>query len=216
VTWGSGGPILPRMHGMPNREEPARPPGVSLSMSDHALSSASAGSPGGCLALGEDLTAFLDRELDTDARARLEAHLALCPTCAREVAALSRTWTLLERYRGIEASPRFLSRLAAQLSSEPEPIETRGSALGALVPRLAAAAAVVALLGTGYLAWMRLGPGRPDGGTDEVAELSEEERAIIADLGILAEKDFEVVRDMPLVEQLPVLDQLTETDLGSM
>ena len=49
------------------------------------------------------LSAYLDRELADDERARVEDHVGICPHCRRVLATLRRT---LERLRDLPASPQ--------------------------------------------------------------------------------------------------------------
>ena len=65
-----------------------------------------------CEEARNEFSALLDGELTPDARDAVEAHLALCADCLREVDGLKRVDTL---YRGLPAQtapPRFEDRVA--------------------------------------------------------------------------------------------------------
>ncbi len=84
------------------------------------------------------------------ASAEAQEHLRNCPACAREVASLQQTMSLLDEWQAPEPSPYFSTRLQAQLREE-----ALAPAYGWLNwlrrPVLAATAAVLIALGVGLL-----------------------------------------------------------------
>lgn len=75
----------------------------------------------GCPRFGEELSAYLDAELDPGARAALEAHLADCPDCRAALGSLTWLDGQLAALPAIEASPQFEARLRARLVRAQEP-----------------------------------------------------------------------------------------------
>ncbi|MBY0497567.1 MAG: CHAT domain-containing protein [Cyanobacteria bacterium] len=111
----------------------------------------------------EILAAYVDGRLSLVERARLESHLALCPTCIAVVAGVVKTLADLSAAIPANVSEPDISR------------ESRRSVLGALV----AAAAVLAVLALPpSLQWLdRAGaPGELDGARTIVAKLTDESR----------------------------------------
>lgn len=63
---------------------------------------------------------YIDDELGVDARLRIEAHLHLCPSCARLLASLRRTVRALGLLRTIDpAGPEVQAGILARLRHEP-------------------------------------------------------------------------------------------------
>lgn len=93
--------------------------------------------------------------LDDIERAAFERHLAACAECRAEVAGLRETAALLASTEAVEPPPSLRDRVLADISTvrplPPEVAPPRGRRwLGSLV---AAAAAVVVLLGAGLTVW---------------------------------------------------------------
>jgi anti-sigma factor RsiW len=162
-----------------------------------------------CKAFQDDFVAYLDGELAPEERATVSRHLAACPRCAAEIALFERTWSLLEHHQPIEPSSDFLHRLVTSFAtSDAEPEAVRIAWLGVWLQRLAAAAAILVAFVAAQGLWRNLKA--PD--TPPQLVLSEEERAMIADLNVLADENFQLVRDLELVEYFPAL-RLDEQDL---
>ncbi len=100
----------------------------------------------------EDLSAFLDGELETTERARVTAHLSRCKACAERLRRFGAADAAAEAAAGTELEPAFRLRLEA-IPDAFRRIARRRTALGGL-----AAAALVAL--TASLALLR-GSGPP-------------------------------------------------------
>lgn len=66
----------------------------------------------------EDLGAYIDLELDGAARAALEAHLATCDGCARELQLLRGLGEALAALPQAEPGPQFAARFHARLARE--------------------------------------------------------------------------------------------------
>lgn len=67
--------------------------------------------PMDCNELVELVTAYLDDALDTDTRARVEAHLADCEGCANYVQQFRQTVRAVGRITDDQLDPAFRSRL---------------------------------------------------------------------------------------------------------
>lgn len=166
-----------------------------------------------CQDIRPDLVAFLDNELDPAGRERVEAHVASCADCAREVSFFQRTWELLDEYQGVEASPDFLHRLVARIGGDSAaPEGARVGWFAYWLPRLAVAAALLVMVGLGRMAWLRM---QPEPAAPQLAQLTDEERELIRLLPVLGDERFELVRDLRLVEHLPAL-QLDDQDLDAL
>lgn len=162
-------------------------------------------------AIRSELVAYLDDELDAGARAAVEAHLESCAACREEIRFYQRTWDALGAYPEMEPSPDFLFRLNDRLAAE-DPAALGPSWVGVWLARAAAAAAVLAVAWFGRLALERLDAPPPA----PVARLTAEEKRIVADLQVLADRQFDLIHDLELVEHYPALDQLTEGDYDEM
>jgi len=68
----------------------------------------------------EDLTAYMDRELDPVRLREMEAHLAGCPACRTELESLERAIRLVESHVDeIEPDPEIWNGLMTRISAEP-------------------------------------------------------------------------------------------------
>ncbi|CAB3389785.1 anti-sigma factor family protein [Kyrpidia spormannii] len=54
------------------------------------------------------LQAYLDQELEPEVEAAVQHHLAICPTCRRELAALKLLWMELDRVADVEPAPKLV------------------------------------------------------------------------------------------------------------
>jgi anti-sigma factor RsiW len=116
----------------------------------------------------DQLSAYLDDELDVGTRARLEEHLAHCPACAAVKADLERVVRLATSYGGheppVDLWPEIerrvdRSRVVPFSPAPPRPAFRRGS--------LAVAAVALLAVGLGGGLWLR---GRLDGGAPAAVE----------------------------------------------
>jgi|GEM_PF-1783132 len=69
-----------------------------------------------CASLREWLSAYLDGEIDTRRREAVEAHLAGCDACRRELASLREVSACLRVWPAPEANPQLSARFAARLA----------------------------------------------------------------------------------------------------
>lgn len=169
--------------------------------------------PVSCKDHENDLLPYLDRRLDADAAARVEAHLASCPDCRREADRLRQTWKLLGYLPGRNVSPQLPARVleAARLQLE---VERRwGHKLRRHLPILASAAVVLLVFGVTML----LGPGQIVSEYDrELAALAEEDRAVVQNLDLYenldAVQNIDVLQDDQVVEYLDLVTSLSDED----
>ena len=83
-----------------------------------------------CQQTKELLTAYLDNEINPSERRLMQAHLAGCESCQRDLALLSQTRNLVSQSLNIRAaqtapSPQALSRLQARLADEAQRPQSR-------------------------------------------------------------------------------------------
>lgn len=161
-----------------------------------------------------DLLPYLDRRLDADAAARVEAHLASCPDCRREADRLRQTWKLLGYLPGRNVSPQLPARVleAARLQLEVERRWTHK--LRRHLPIIASAAVVLLVFGVTML----LGPSRIVSEYErELASLaSDEDRAVVQNLDLYenldAVQNIDVLQDDQVVEYLDLVTSLSDED----
>lgn len=107
------------------------------------------------------LSAYLDKELNSRENARLESHLAGCPSCKQELFLLRRTKRALAAAPRRAVPPELIARLEENLS---HPLPSRDSSWQDWLPRpalrmpLGAMAAVALVLGL----WLGLKKDDPD------------------------------------------------------
>lgn len=142
--------------------------------------------------VSEELTAYLDGELDRDARVRVEQHLADCPDCSGELALLRTLQPRLEAIPAIEPSAQLRRNV---LNALPER-RSGWSLWRYLVPAagLAAAAAAVLVL-----------HGKPAPEAPEQLELAQN-LELVENLGALqtadlSDEDLEVVANLDQLER---------------
>jgi anti-sigma factor RsiW len=97
-----------------------------------------------CNEFDDKLNAYVDDELPAGERQRVEAHLAICVACAREVARLRKLSAALAGYRPV-LSGEALSRIHEAIA------ETWDLGVIRLARRISAVAASVVLFGSLYL-----------------------------------------------------------------
>jgi len=107
--------------------------------------------PEKCPKIKDLMHAALDDELDVEARARFDEHLAACPACRREYEALARAVAAFEAAPRLEPSPDFAASVMnrARLAKARE---ARGRRAFARVTIAASAAA--AAVAAGAWAWL--------------------------------------------------------------
>jgi len=142
----------------------------------------------------DDLTAFLDGELDQRRAGEIRAHIAECPRCREEIALLKRSWEALDYLEAAEPPAGFAARVRSRARR------------GRLIP-LAAAAAVLLAGGLFYLAWRTHTAGIPENGP-ELARLSAEERQVIENMDLL--ENYEILSDLELLVRYRTLEELEE------
>lgn len=75
-----------------------------------------------CQAIGEDLVAFLDDELDDDTRRPVASHVATCLVCRREVERLTTVRRWVSELPAVEPSPAFAGGLWDTIAAETTPV----------------------------------------------------------------------------------------------
>jgi len=171
----------------------------------------------------EEFLEYLDRRSAPDARARLEAHLAQCVDCRRELEDLRALGSVLDEWTPAPVSAGFEARLRARLVEEkPAP---RGWPI--LRPALVMGLAAVAALAVAVMLWrspepdvvqvepqtrapgvpapVAVAPQAPP--TDEAATTAETEALALLDNPVL-------LNDYELLEEFDVLFELLEKENG--
>jgi hypothetical protein len=118
-----------------------------------------------CTQVREQLPALLDDRLATAAVRDLRAHLAACPDCERELAALSQTLRALDAMPTPSPTPRLRARVYAAIAAEehalrsaPAPIAPAPRSARPLWFRLIQPLAAAALLALGFILGQRQTP----------------------------------------------------------
>jgi anti-sigma factor RsiW len=168
-----------------------------------------------CETIGERLIAYAEGELEAEERRRVEAHLATCAACAREVRLLREA---LERAQALSVPEppagfweEFGAGVQRRIAAEPPPRPSRWERVTAWVaglfrlrgaPALAAATALGLLLAIGLLRTHRTSRDLPP---VEALVLSED-LAIGQNLELL--ENLDVLEDEEILEQLDLLRRL--------
>lgn len=110
-----------------------------------------------CTRCAEDLTAYLDGELSDADAGEVRSHLAVCPACARQLAALRDSVEFVQSHpRELEVRPEIWNLVRARISGRPE----SPSLFRFLAParwRYAIAAAVVTVVfALGYIQYQQV------------------------------------------------------------
>jgi anti-sigma factor RsiW len=74
-----------------------------------------------CRSIQNRLAAYQDREIGSEERERIAAHLEGCPACRSAYAELEQAWQRLEEIPEIQASAGFERRLFERINAVPEP-----------------------------------------------------------------------------------------------
>jgi len=69
-----------------------------------------------CREVKENLSAYLDHELDPQLSKAIQTHLGTCPGCFMENQQMSRAWQMLDLAPEIEPSPDYVSRFWTKAS----------------------------------------------------------------------------------------------------
>lgn len=114
-----------------------------------------------CSSAREWLFRRLDDELSSSELERLDAHLAQCPSCAREWRLLTWPQRLSRAIPALEPSPFFYSRLRARLQSEEQSVTLWQIILG-LSRQIVPAMAAVTLVLLSFFAYLQVRDPRAD------------------------------------------------------
>jgi anti-sigma factor RsiW len=104
-----------------------------------------------CATIRKRMHAALDDELDAEARARFDEHLAACPACRREYGALTRAVAAFEAAPRLEPSPTF----AAEVMRRARMAKARQARSRRSFARIMVGASVAAAA-TAAVAWVRV------------------------------------------------------------
>ena len=118
---------------------------------------------------GRELSSFLDGDLSDRRMERVARHVAACPTCARQLAALREVSAALASQEEVEPRPGWLSRVQERVAAGTRPASTARIRLR-LRLRLAGGIAGVALGLVGVGLWRAPSPPAPVSFQDEVRQ----------------------------------------------
>jgi anti-sigma factor RsiW len=146
-----------------------------------------------CEEVSNELMAYIDGRVKSDARRGIEAHLAGCAACRTRADEFRKVWTALDEAPAIEPSFGFDARLRQRIAAEP-----RRSGFFSFVPqpRLALSMALLAAL-TVLIVKLPLGntvlqPSNPT--------IQQEDFNAIKNLGVL--EDYDVVTKLGALSDL--------------
>jgi predicted anti-sigma-YlaC factor YlaD len=71
-----------------------------------------------CREVKNNLSAYLDRELDIRLTQEMENHLKSCPGCLQESQQMSRAWEMLDLAPQLEPSPDYMSRFWTKAAAQ--------------------------------------------------------------------------------------------------
>lgn len=78
-----------------------------------------------CTAMQKKIKAYLDGELPAGVAEVLKSHLAECPACSQEAAALSKTWELLLEIPEVQEVPDLIPATLVRILEEQENTRSR-------------------------------------------------------------------------------------------
>ncbi|HZT78794.1 MAG TPA: hypothetical protein VFA26_01120 [Gemmataceae bacterium] len=153
----------------------------------------------------EDLTAYLDGELDEQSARELEAKLGRDPNTRAEAEALKRTWDLLDYLPQPEPSPSFTQRTLSRISTLRPAAKTGPVARRRLWPMALAWAAGILLAAAGGYAGSTFLSGR-----------DRDDEELVRDLRVIENKRlYEQADDLNFLRQLDHPDLFGDDGLGS-
>jgi anti-sigma factor RsiW len=155
-----------------------------------------------CIQCAEDLTAYLDGELDSAASEQVQAHVAVCASCTEELRTLRQTVEFVESHnRELEPRNGSWNLVRARITAD---AAVRPSGFWDLNRRWAAVAAVVLLtaMALGYMQYQQMQRRNLDRYMTEYMhqrEVQIKAQPVLAGTGILAQ-DENPYADNPFVE----------------
>jgi anti-sigma factor RsiW len=118
---------------------------------------------------GRELSSYLDGGLSDRRTDRVARHVAACPTCDHELAALRKVSAALARQEEVEPRPGWLARVQEQVAAGARPASTAAIPLASRSRRRSRIRAVAAgLVGVGL--WLAPPPPAPVSFQDEVRQ----------------------------------------------
>ncbi|MBF0504150.1 MAG: zf-HC2 domain-containing protein [Candidatus Omnitrophica bacterium] len=151
-----------------------------------------------CREVKNNLSAFLDRELDPQFFKEIEAHLASCPGCLQESQQMARAWGLLDLAPTIEPSADFVSRFWTKVATQESAYERflRGfKALWGnrrLVPVVTALSLMIIIGSTGVVEQINMQNKLSQMKTDDIEMLKNIDLA----------EHFETIKDLDIIKDL--------------
>lgn len=179
-----------------------------------------------CPKIRKELVAYLDGEASARQTETIEAHLAICKSCRKELSALKGCLVLLRKAPQIAASENFYKRLRKKIDGHRIPSRRRLSPQLFYLVSLAASLLIIVFIG--FLLFSKNPSSTKNGGTSgvgtgnptESASTSaflksmgvnpKEEKAIVANLHIL--KAYPLLQKLDVIENMDILKNPTVED----
>ena len=146
---------------------------------------------------------YLDGDLPEDEAARLRGHLAGCPACAAELALATRIQSELRALPQLDCPPEVLERVRQEGRGVVVPFKPRHS-VRTIGPRLAAAAAVLALAVGGGALFLQIQRPSDQPSPEEIAQATAEAKLALAYLGRATRRASDDLQEEVLAKRLVV------------
>ena len=145
---------------------------------------------------------YLDGDLPEDEAARLRGHLAGCPSCAAELELATRIQRELRSLPQPDCPPEVLERVYQEGRGVVVPFKARRRAL--IGPRLAAAAAVLALAVGGGALFIQIQQPSDQPSPEQIAQATADAKLALAYLGRATRRASDDLREEVIAKRLVV------------
>lgn len=146
---------------------------------------------------------YLDGDLPEDEAARLREHLAGCSSCAAELELATRIQSELRSLPQLDCPPEVLERVRQEGRGVVVPFKPR-RIVRAIGPRLAAAAAVLALAVGGGALFLQIQKPSDQPSPEQIAQATAEAKLALAYLGRATRRASDDLREEVIAKRLVV------------
>jgi anti-sigma factor (TIGR02949 family) len=147
---------------------------------------------------------YLDGDLPEDEAVRLRGHLTGCPACAAELQLATRIQSELRSLPQLDCPPEVLERVRREGRGVVVPFEPRRRVSRFLGPRLAAAAAVLALALGGGALFLQIQRPSDQPSPEQIAQATAEAKLALAYLGRATRRASADLQEEVLAKRLVV------------
>jgi anti-sigma factor (TIGR02949 family) len=147
---------------------------------------------------------YLDGDLPEDEAARLRGHLDRCTVCAAELTLATRIQSELRSLPQLDCPPEVMERVRREGRGVVVPFESRRRASRFLGPRLAAAAALLALAVGGGALFLQIQRPSDQPSPEEIAQATAEAKLALAYLGKATRRASDDLQEEVLAKRLVV------------